>query len=141
MFLFSICVLISFQSSPKKSIKSETIQSVLWLALFSCSAVNSLGSLQWFSTYFRKLKENWSLTAHISRQSFFLWLWWNWRSFVTKSKKKSKFDRRKNQLAYLKFRLPHWLLFDTILFSIGQCISYHVFINNFNFSFNIFHKQ
>ena len=42
IFLFSVYVLISFQSSTKNSIKSGTMQSVLQLALFLCFAVHPL---------------------------------------------------------------------------------------------------
>ena len=57
IFLISTCVLVFFQSLPKKSIKSGAMQSVLQLALFSFFVL-LLRPLQCFSTYFRKSKKN-----------------------------------------------------------------------------------
>ena len=50
--------MISFQSSPKKSIKSGTMQSVLCSSpCFLVLLCTHYGPLKCFSTYFRKLKE------------------------------------------------------------------------------------
>ena len=58
IFLFSICVLIFFQSSPKKSIKvrNNVVCVVARLIFVLCLAVIT-GPLQRFSTYYHKLKK------------------------------------------------------------------------------------
>ena len=67
-FLQSISFLLSFQSSPKQSIKLGTIQSVLQLALFSCFAVHSLRTVAMLFNIFRKLNE----IAYTNLNYFFL---------------------------------------------------------------------
>ena len=57
IFLFSVCVLISIQLSPKKSIKSEAIWPVLYLVLLSCFAVHTLWAVAMLFNIFCELKE------------------------------------------------------------------------------------
>ena len=54
---FSICVLISFQSSPKSQSNQEQCSRCCSSPCFRVLLCTPYGPLQYFSTYFRKLKE------------------------------------------------------------------------------------
>ena len=75
IFFFKICVVISFQSSPKKvnQIRNNVVcvvtrlNFVFWFAL-------TAGCSNAFQHIFVNQKK-WSFRAHISRLCYFLWLW------------------------------------------------------------------
>ena len=71
IFIFSVCVLISSQSSPKKSIKSGTMKSVLQLALFPCFSLHSLRAVAMlFNIFFLNLKKSEFYAPYFQNMSF-----------------------------------------------------------------------
>ena len=72
VILFSICVPIFLQKkpSPKKSIKSGTMYSLLKLTLFSYFIVHSLRTVAVRFNIFSYIKRNWSFRTHISRSIY-----------------------------------------------------------------------
>ena len=80
-FLFAMIFLISFQSSPKKSVKSGvTIIDLICIAaclFFLYFSVQSMWAIAMFLNIFSETKKQNSFKAQISRICYFLWIWFN----------------------------------------------------------------